>query len=147
MALDIQHQQEVAARIRELRGLIPQPVIADRCDVSLRAYQEWEAGGGIKWENYGKLAAALNTTVEYLMHGGGEARVGDDPGQLDRIEQALAEFGDRLARIESGLDAKAPEDPRTRTATKIREAAQQSQHSHQDTTPEADDPARTDQVS
>lgn len=107
MALEFQHQQEVADRIREKRGLVPQPVIAERVGVTLRACQEWEAGGGIKWENYGKLALALGTTVEYLMHGSDEQRAlqaaEEDATQLDRIEKALAEQRRLLTRLLESL--------------------------------------------
>jgi hypothetical protein len=43
--------RERGDRIRELRAGIPQPRIADQVGVTLRAYQEWEAGGGIGWDN------------------------------------------------------------------------------------------------
>lgn len=117
MALELQHQQEVAERIKELRGKVPQPVIADRVGVTLRAYQEWEAGGGIKWENYGKLALALGSTVEYLMHGEDAARAASEaprPGQLDRIE---AKLDDLLARL--------PATPSDEVVAEVEAAGQQ----------------------
>jgi transcriptional regulator with XRE-family HTH domain len=102
MALELQHQHEVAERIKRLRGKVPQPIIAERVGVTLRAYQEWEAGGGLKWENYGKLALALGTTVEYLMHGTEETDDGLAPHatQLDLIEAKLDDVLAALTRLE-----------------------------------------------
>jgi transcriptional regulator with XRE-family HTH domain len=66
-------------RIRELRAGIPQPRIADQVGVTLRAYQEWEAGGGIGWDNLVKLAEVFGVTEEYIEFGvAGRPRPGTD---------------------------------------------------------------------
>jgi hypothetical protein len=97
MAMEAQRRQEVADRIRELRGSVPQPVIAERVGVTLRAYQAWEAGGGIGWENLIRLSKALGVSEEYLLYGdaGDERRAGT---RLENVER-----GQR--RLEAKIDA------------------------------------------
>lgn len=87
MAMEAERQKEIGARIKELRGRIPQPVIAEKVGVTLRAYQAWEAGGGIAWDNYGKLADAFGVDEDYLLYG--EREEPGDVSQLDRIEAKL----------------------------------------------------------
>lgn len=94
MAMELERQQEVGARIKELRGPKPQPLIADEVGVTLRAYQEWEAGGGIAWANLQKLAAVFNVSENYLLYGAAETR--GPQTQLDRIESKLNELLGRL---------------------------------------------------
>jgi transcriptional regulator with XRE-family HTH domain len=88
MAMDAQRREELAARIKELRGLRTQQAIADRVGVTLRAYQAWEAGGGITWENIEALAKAFGVSEDYLLYGevGDRLRAGT---QLERIEAKL----------------------------------------------------------
>lgn len=95
MAMDAQRQQELADRIRELRGRTPQRVIADRVGVTERAYQEWERGGGISWENLTELAKALGVTEEYLVYGedGDTHRAAT---RLERIETEQRRLGVKL---------------------------------------------------
>lgn len=97
MAMEAQRREEIAGRIRELRGGVPQPVIAERVGVTLRAYQAWEAGGGIGWENLIRLAKALDVSEEYLLYGdaGDERRAGT---RLENVERAQH-------RIEAKIDA------------------------------------------
>lgn len=85
MAMDAERQEQVAARIREFRGPRPQRVIADKAGVTVRAYQAWEAGGGINWENIAPLAEALGVSEERLLFGRDEP----DPSQFERIERKL----------------------------------------------------------
>lgn len=89
MAMELEQQREVAARLRELRGPKTQPYMADQVGVTLRAYQEWEAGGGIKWANLQRLAEIHGVSEDYLLYGE-QARQGPQT-QLDRIETVLAE--------------------------------------------------------
>lgn len=133
-------------RIRELREQrhLTQPVVADRVHVTLRAYQEWEAGGGIQWENAKRLAKVLGATPDFIMSG--EPRETPDlstngqPSQLDRIEEELAgikqmlESSDAAAkvladvvnRLEEAAEStrkKAPEQPQTPQADRRRKPA------------------------
>lgn len=94
-----QDRGDVAARIRDLRGRVPQQLVADRVGVTLRAYQAWEAGGGIGWENLRKLAKHYSVTEEFILYGSDDAP--PTPSQLERIEHGIA----RLERIEHKLDA------------------------------------------
>lgn len=87
MAAEAERQKEIGARIKDLRGKMPQQVIADRVGVTLRAYQAWEAGGGIAWANYERLAEALGVTEEYILYG--ESGKSNPSTQLDRIEAKL----------------------------------------------------------
>jgi transcriptional regulator with XRE-family HTH domain len=105
MAMEAERQREVAARIRDLRGPRPQRVIADLVGVTLRAYQAWEAGGGINWDNVQQLAEALGVTEEYLLYGR-DAQAEPDPSQLDRIEaklDRLIEAAAMLSQLEERL--------------------------------------------
>jgi transcriptional regulator with XRE-family HTH domain len=88
MARDAQRREELAARIKELRGLRTQQSIADRVGVTMRAYQAWEAGGGITWENIEALAKVFGVSEDYLLSGevGDRLRAGT---QLERIEAKL----------------------------------------------------------
>lgn len=89
-------------RIKALRdGLhLTQPVVADRVGVTLRGYQEWEAGGGIQWENAKRLAKALRTSPDYIMSGEPQATPDTlralEPTSLAHLDQIVA----RLERIE-----------------------------------------------
>lgn len=65
--------------------------------MTLRAYQAWEAAGGIAWENYARLAKAFNVSEEYLLYGVDEPRPSGT--QMDRIERKLDEL---LKRTSSG---------------------------------------------
>jgi hypothetical protein len=74
----------------------------------LRAYQEWEAGGGIQWANAKKLAKVLGTLADYIMSGAmsndlqpspSMFAMGNGGGQLDRIEQKLDVLVDEINRL------------------------------------------------
>lgn len=102
MARAAAQQAEVAQRIRELRGRMTQPAIAERVGVTLRAYQAWEAGGGIGGENLARLAAAFDVTEEYILYGPDQ----DKPPrtQMDRVER-------KLDAILEHLGVSSPDDP------------------------------------
>lgn len=106
MAMDAQRQEELAQRIRELRGRTPQRVIAERVGVTERAYQEWEGGGGIAWENLAALAKVLGVSEEYLVYGeaGDAARMGT---HLERLLEGQRRLDAKLDALlsQAGLDA------------------------------------------
>ena len=52
--------------LREARPGFTQEAAAEAIGVTLRAYQAWEAGGGIKWDNVKLIAALYDVEPEYL---------------------------------------------------------------------------------
>jgi transcriptional regulator with XRE-family HTH domain len=78
----------------------PQPQIAERVGVTLRAYQEWEAGGGIAWPNLEKLADIHGVSTDWLEHG--DEQPVPAPSQLDRIERKLDEVLSRIGAVSTG---------------------------------------------
>lgn len=96
-------QRKVGERIAEAREArrLTQPVVADRVGVSLRAYQNWEAGATrVAWTNLPKLAQILGITEDYLLSGDGDAPGLAVPTDLN---QQFAEIDARLANIEEML--------------------------------------------
>ena len=98
---------ERGLRIKELRESrhLTQEAMADALGVTLRGYQEWEAGGGIKWDNVKKLAKFHTVDADYLMNGP-RADTPDPFGQngsdrLDRMDERI----DRLAELIEQLAA------------------------------------------
>lgn len=103
MAMDLERQKEVGARIKELRGPKPQPVVAEEVGVTLRAYQAWEAGdSGIAWENLQKLATTFNVTENYLLYG--MTKPDEQEDKLDRIESELRDLRGLLTTVLDRLD-------------------------------------------
>lgn len=93
--------QERGQRLRELRGGKPQPVVADAVGVTLRAYQEWEAGGGIRWDNVKKLAECFGVDDDYILNGPRE----DTPDLMGALSDGdLSQLRDQLNRVEDKLD-------------------------------------------
>ena len=100
MAKEAEERAAQAERIRELRRIkrVPQPVVADAAGVSLRAYQDWEAGrvGELDNENLKRLAAYHSVTPDFIEYGEDRLRGATPdlsharPDQLDRIEDQLA---------------------------------------------------------
>ena len=107
LALDMAVQQRaMGRRIAQAREQLhlTQEAAADRAGVTLRAYQKWEAGGGIQYDNLTRLARALNTTIETLT-GEAETRAPDPFGsaQLDRIERLLIAQEELLRQIKAAV--------------------------------------------
>jgi transcriptional regulator with XRE-family HTH domain len=93
-------QRAMGRRIAEFRerAHMTQEAAADKAGVTLRAYQKWEAGGGIQYANLIKLAEVLHVPVERLT---GEESAPDPfqtASQLDRIEAQLADLHALLVR-------------------------------------------------
>lgn len=74
-----------------------QPAVADVIGVTTRAYQAYEAGGGIKLDNARKLAMFFGVEVIDVL---GAAAT---ETQLDRLEHALTATADAVARCEEML--------------------------------------------
>lgn len=66
-----QADAERGDRIRSLRENLhlTQEAMADRVGLTLRGYQEWEAGGGIKWDNAKRLAKVAGVEPDWIMSG------------------------------------------------------------------------------
>ena len=104
------------ARIKELREQLhlTQPAVAEMIPVSLRAYQAWEAGGGIAWENVKLLAKKLDADPDYILNGPkpetpdllGVAQMDRLEDKLDAvIDMLLAERQDDAAQLRARLRA------------------------------------------
>lgn len=124
-------QRSVGRRIAELRNerRFTQEEAADLAGVTLRAYQKWEAGGGIQFANLRKLADIFGTTTEYIV---GTAdtpnpfRVGEQltdireefHGRIDHLEemlernyQALEQIFEAILAIATAEGQEAPAPP------------------------------------
>ncbi len=86
----------------------PQPQIADEVGVSLRAYQQWEAGGGIAWTNLKRLADIHGVSTEWLENG--DERHEPAQPQLDRIERKVNEVLARLGAVSTSDLFEGPKD-------------------------------------
>jgi hypothetical protein len=87
--------------------------------VTLRGYQEWEAGGGIKWDNVKKVARLYRVDAEFVMNGPKPETpdlLGAKAGQLDRVEMKLDDALNRIAAMSVQLAAlsRAVEDRKRR---------------------------------
>lgn len=95
MAMEEERRHEMAARIRQLRGPKPQPVVAAAVGVGLRTFQTWEeAAAAPSWENLQALAHEFRVSENYLLYGDDEP-AGPET-QLDRIEMLVREVLDLL---------------------------------------------------
>lgn len=92
--------ERIAASREELR--LTQPVVAERVGVSLRAYQNWEAGHTrIAWPNLERLSGILHVPADQILNGtpDAEPELTILPTHLNEIMDA---FEDRLASLEDG---------------------------------------------
>lgn len=116
MARDEQQLREMGARIKELRLAhgYKQQWIADQIGVTLRTYQNWQAGATPpEQENLEKLAELFEVEPRYIMRGDTPDLLGtmggDALARLERIETAIEDLAtgsrlDRLERIEAALE-------------------------------------------
>lgn len=119
MADALEQADTPAARIRELRAGVPQPVIAAQIPVSLRAYQDWEAGKNISRGNLARLAEIYGVSEEYILYGPDTIR--SPLTRIERIEHKLDLILEHL-----GLD---PESAKDQFERELEQAAeQQSEH-------------------
>jgi transcriptional regulator with XRE-family HTH domain len=112
---------ERGQRIKELRESrhLTQEATAEALGVTLRGYQEWEAGGGIKWDNVKKVARLYKVDAEFVMNGPKPETpdlLGAKAGQLDRVEMKLDDALNRIAAMSVQLAAlsRAVEDRKRR---------------------------------
>lgn len=97
-------QREIGERIAEQREelRLTQPVVADRVGVSLRAYQNWEAGHTrIAWSNLERLADILQVPADQILNGSAEA-VPETITLPTHLNDVMDAFEERLASLEDG---------------------------------------------
>lgn len=101
---DLARGERIKARRQALR--LTQPAVVDLLTqkagaqvVTLRGYQAWEAGGGIRWDNAKVLADVLGVDAEKLMVGGPYVDKGETPDPFPVTTE------DRLGRLEEQLRA------------------------------------------
>jgi len=105
--------KERAERVAELferSNYVRQKDLADELDVEIRTVQRWLAGGSISKRHWQPLAAALNTSIRFLIFGEAEE---PDESQVDRIEAKLDAI---MAHLGITLPAKRPVDVARRAA-------------------------------
>jgi len=124
---------ERVAQAREAKRLT-QPIVADRVNVTLRAYQNWEAGSTrIAWPNLERLADVLDVSADWILTGIDEpAEVAELPTGL---QSELAAINRKLDRILKALDAprKIPElsdESVTRLAKAVADRARRAPAKH-----------------
>jgi transcriptional regulator with XRE-family HTH domain len=101
-----QADAERGERIKWLRERLhlTQEAMADKVGVTLRGYQEWEAGGGIRWPNAQKLAKAGNVQADWIMSGDrSETPDLSSQSQLDRIEENQRRIFEELSDLRLAL--------------------------------------------
>lgn len=106
--------QEIGARLRELRGEKPQTVVADELGVAERTYQNWE-GGDAKpsYRNLQRLADYYGVGEDFILTGEGAATANGGDADLtvtptpfagqdalaDRLDQMEALIGEHAAAL------------------------------------------------
>jgi transcriptional regulator with XRE-family HTH domain len=106
-AMEADRQAEMAERIRSLRGPVPQPVIADRIGIGLRAYQEWEGGRAApSWENLKRLAEVHGISEDLILYGPDGARpqlVEAEPERAGDLHAEVVALRADVARISADV--------------------------------------------
>lgn len=102
--------QEIGARLRELRGQKPQTVVADELGVAERTYQNWE-GGDAKpsYRNLQRLADYFGVGEDFILAGEQEVVIRQAPPapelfaemEQQSVVAQLAALGERMARLEA----------------------------------------------
>lgn len=77
--------------------------------VTLRGYQAWEGGGGIRWDNAKVLAGVFDVDPEYIMSGRETADTPDlslvqGAAREEQLEGVSAEFSVRVDNVEAALE-------------------------------------------
>jgi transcriptional regulator with XRE-family HTH domain len=98
--------QEIGARLRDLRGSRPQTLIANELGVAERTYQNWEAGDAKpSWRNLQKVASYYRVTEEFILTGAdGGRELPADVASNDKVEDVAVEFRERVNATHSQLD-------------------------------------------
>lgn len=100
---------EIAARIRQLREESPysQQGVADKLNITLRAYQKLEQRGTTRWERAEELAGIYNVTPAWIWSGKEKLPTPDVTGALGdaSVHQKLDEILARFDLLEARLAA------------------------------------------
>lgn len=77
--------------------------------VTLRGYQAWESGGGIRWDNAKVLADVFDVDPEYVMSGRETADTPDlslmqGTAREEQLDGVSAEFSVRVDHVEAALE-------------------------------------------
>lgn len=104
VALDELQRAQRAERIKQLREESPytQEALSDKLGITVRAYQAWEEGGGIKWENLENLAEIHSVDIQWI-HRGQERGPTPDPFASADLYKAVDV--ERAIRMEAMLNA------------------------------------------
>lgn len=89
---DVAKDDEIGARIREVRGTVTQDTFGKRLGVSRGAVANWERGQGVKRENLQIIAEKFRVSFEWLATGKGDAHASGS--QSNETPNAL--IGDKL---------------------------------------------------
>jgi transcriptional regulator with XRE-family HTH domain len=100
--------QAIAQRIRglrEARGNPPQPIVAAKVGVSLRTYQNWEAGDAKpEYRNLERLSDYFGVSEEFILTGA-ENSVPESPVVMTRtVEDVRAEFQRHVQLMRADLE-------------------------------------------
>lgn len=103
--------QEIAGRLRDLRGEVPQTRVAEEIGAAERTYQTWESGDAKpSWRFLERLAEYYKVSVSYIVEGA-ESDPMDTVRVSSQVEAMDAKYGehvadllDQLARVEDKLD-------------------------------------------
>jgi transcriptional regulator with XRE-family HTH domain len=100
--------QEIAQRIKDLReakGNPPQPIVAAAIQVSLRTYQNWEAGDARpEYRNLEALAAYYKVSEEFILTGVENAQQESPIVVSDQMESGFIEFRGHVDKLIEKLD-------------------------------------------
>jgi transcriptional regulator with XRE-family HTH domain len=98
--------QEIGARLRDLRGSRPQTLIASELGVAERTYQNWEAGDAKpSWRNLQKAASYYKVTEEFILTGAtGGRELPSEAAAAEQVEDVAIEFRERVNATHSQLD-------------------------------------------
>jgi phage repressor protein C with HTH and peptisase S24 domain len=91
---DVVKDDEIGARVREVRGDLTQDAFGKRLGVSRGAVANWERGLGIKRENMQVIAERFRVSFEWLATGKGNLQAGD---ASKATEAPNAFVGDKLS--------------------------------------------------
>jgi transcriptional regulator with XRE-family HTH domain len=101
VARDEKERREMGQRIKEMRAArnLKQQVIADKVGVTLRQYQNWQAGENTpESDHLDKLAEVLDVTPEWLLRGA-------TPDPFSRSQQDAAALLEQIAEQVNELHA------------------------------------------
>lgn len=129
--------------LRETRRLT-QPAVVELLDaragarvVTLRGYQAWEAGGGIRWDNAKLLAEVLGVEAEHLMAGFPDEEI--DKSQLDQIQAELSAVRALLQALATRFEVDAPPAPPGELGRRLRAVDPTREDQQPPESPEAED--------